>query len=153
MRPVVEADRALLLAIYASTRESELAILTWSDKRKSEFLELQLRFRDAQYRSRYRGASFDVVLSRGEEAGWLYVDRSEPAIHVIDVALLPAYRGRGLGTALLGDILDEADDAGRSVTLSVEGQNSVRSLYERLGFRRAVDAGVYTRMEREPAST
>lgn len=154
MRPAVEADRALLLAIYASTRENELAVLTWSDERKSEFLELQFRFHDAQYRSRYPDASFDVVVSHRQGAGRLYVDRSRSAaIHVIDIALLPAHRESGLGTALLGDILSEADAAARRVTLSVEGENRARSLYDRLGFRAVEDTGVYVLMERAAKSS
>ncbi len=150
LRPAVDADREVLLAIYTSTRESELAILAWSEERKREFLELQSRFQDLQYRSRYPDAAFDVVVSRGRAAGRLYVDRSGPGIHVIDVALLPAHRGSGLGTALLEVIVSEADATGRTLTLSVEGQNRVRSLYERLGFRAVEETGVYVRMERDP---
>lgn len=89
-------------------------------------------------------------MSRGQAAGRLYVDRSGPGIHVIDVALLPAHRGSGLGTALLKDIVSEADATVRTLTLSVEGQNRVRSLYERLGFRAVEETGVYVRMERDP---
>lgn len=55
LRPAVDADREVLLAIYTSTRENELAILAWSEERKREFLELQSRFQDVQYRSRYPG--------------------------------------------------------------------------------------------------
>jgi ribosomal protein S18 acetylase RimI-like enzyme len=152
LRAAVDADRDFLAAVYASTRQDELALVSWSEAKKREYLELQCRLQETQYQSRYAGASFDVVMSRGEGVGRLYVDRSTPKIHIIDIALLLAHRGSGLGTAILSDVLREADAAGRAVTLSVEGRNRARSLYERLGFCPFEDTGVYVRMERVPGS-
>ena len=54
---------------------------------------------------------------------------------MIDIALLPDHRGRGIGARLLRDVLHEATAAGLPVRLSVERSNPARSLYERLGFR------------------
>ena len=59
----------------------------------------------------------------------------------MDIALLPEYRGRGIGTALLEELLVEADATGRRVTIHVERFNPARRLYERLGFVEAGDPG------------
>ena len=60
------------------------------------------------------------------------------------------YRGGGIGTRLLHELLDEADAAGTSVTIHVERLNPALRLYERLGFSLAEDKGVYLFLERLP---
>src|SRR5207244_12709415 len=96
----------------------------------------------------YGDASFDVILVDGEPAGRLYVHRGPSEIRIVDVALLPEQRGSGGGTRLLGDLLAEADEASKSVTIHVERMNPALRLYERLGFALAEDKGVYLFLER-----
>lgn len=71
-------------------------------------------------------------------------------MHVIDVALLQAWRGHGIGSSLLGELLAEASAAGRPVSLHVERENPAQCLYQRLGFRVLRDEGVYLRMDWRP---
>lgn len=65
-------------------------------------------------------------------AFWLVFDE----IHINNVALRPALRNRGLGTALMHRIMHEARQLGaRRATLEVRASNvGARRLYERLGF-------------------
>jgi ribosomal protein S18 acetylase RimI-like enzyme len=111
---------------------------------------------DAQatwYAAHYEGATFDVVVVEGEPAGRLYVHRGEREIRIVDIALLPEYRGRGVGTSLLGKLLAEADLAGKSVTIHVERLNPALQLYQQLGFSLAEDKGVYLFLERPARPT
>jgi [ribosomal protein S18]-alanine N-acetyltransferase len=65
-------------------------------------------------------------------AFWLVLDE----IHINNVAILPALRGRGIGTQLMRRVFDEARRMGaRRATLEVRASNEgARRLYERLGF-------------------
>jgi ribosomal protein S18 acetylase RimI-like enzyme len=74
-------------------------------------------------------------------------DRSGSEIEIIDIALLPEYRGRGIGRMLIEEILAEGKLSGRSVTIFVEHFNSARRLYDRLGFRHVDTNGVYHLMK------
>jgi ribosomal protein S18 acetylase RimI-like enzyme len=74
-----------------------------------------------------------------------------PISRIVDIALLPEQRGKGIGTALLRDLLAEADGTGKRVTIHVERLNPALRLYERLGFRVA-EEGVYLFLERPPAT-
>lgn len=134
LRPVVDHDRAFLLRVYASTRAEELAPVPWSDADKAAFLAQQFDAQHAAYHASYPHASFDVVVVDGEPAGRLYVDRRPGDIRIVDVALLPSFRGRGIGTALLQAVQAEAVALGRRVSIHVERFNPARALYERLGF-------------------
>src|SRR5205814_7139129 len=108
LRPSGAEDRDFLLRVYASTREEELRLVDWSDEQKAVFVQQQFAAQDAYYREHYDPATFDVIEVDGEPAGRLYVARREDEIRIMDIALLPEYRGRGIGTALIRALLDEA---------------------------------------------
>jgi ribosomal protein S18 acetylase RimI-like enzyme len=152
LRPVEPGDEELLFQIYASTRAEELAVVPWDDAQKHAFMRAQFDAQDRWYREHYAGASFDVVVIGGEPAGRLYVYRGEAEIRIVDIALLPDRRGDGVGSALLRDLIAEADAAGKRVTIHVERFNPALRLYERLGFSVAEDKGVYLLLERLPAT-
>jgi ribosomal protein S18 acetylase RimI-like enzyme len=148
LRPVEPADREFLLRLYASMREDELWQVDWPPEQKSAFLEQQFTAQDIHYRERYPGATLDVVEIGGEAAGRLYVARWEREIRVMDIALLPEFRGRGIGTRLLRRIMEEGEGTGCAVSIHVERMNPALSLYGRLGFRLREDKGVYLLLER-----
>ena len=82
------------------------------------------------------GASWLRLLT-GEAKGYGYVDEETPEIAI---AVLPNYRGRGLGERMLRELLGVAAGRYESVSLSVRAENPARRLYERIGFR-AVGGG------------
>ena len=151
LRPVRSSDREFLLAVYASTREAELALVDWSDEQKDAFVRHQFEAQTAHYLEHYTGASFKVIEVDGEPAGRLYVARWEDEIRVMDIALLPEHRGTGIGTRLLRDLLDEAEASGKKVTVHVELNNPALRLYQRLGFRPVAERGVYLLLETRPS--
>jgi ribosomal protein S18 acetylase RimI-like enzyme len=150
LRPVTPADRELLLAIYASTRIDELAVTGWTQDVKDAFLAQQFAAQDAHYHRHYPDASYEVILVGGEPAGRLYVHRGADEFLLVDIALLPAFRGQGVGTAALRAVLAEADAAAKPIIVHVEHTNRARSLYERHGFEQVADQGVYLLLRRQP---
>ena len=126
--------------------------MPWDDAQKDAFLRAQFDAQDQWYREHYSRATFEVVTVDGEPAGRLYVHRGAEEIRIVDIAFLPEQRGTGVGTALLRDLLAEADAAGKRVTIHVERFNPALRLYERLGFRVAEDKGVYLLLEQQPAT-
>jgi ribosomal protein S18 acetylase RimI-like enzyme len=147
LRPIAADDMGLLYRVYASTREEELAQVEWSVEQKAAFLQMQFDAQHRYYQANYPGAQFQVILLNGQPAGRLYLDRREAEIRIVDIALLPEYRRRGIGSALLHDILAEGERTDLPVTIHVERFNPALALYERLGFRTVEDRGVYYFME------
>ena len=146
LRRAEEADRPFLVELYASIREPELAHVPWDGAQKRAFVEHQFAAQDAHYRQHYPGATLDVVQVDGAPAGRLYVHRGTTDIRIMDIALAPAFRGRGIGTELLRDLMREARQSGRRLSIHVEQNNPARRLYERLGFQPAGEHGVYVLM-------
>jgi ribosomal protein S18 acetylase RimI-like enzyme len=147
---VSDADREFLLRVYASTREHELASLAWSDQQRAQFLAMQFDVQDRSWRQQRPGACFDVVLIDGVPAGRLYVDRTPEEIVIVDIALLPEFCGRGIGSELLRSLLDEADASALPLRLHVAAGNPALRLYRRLGFVHVAEDGVYILMQWRP---
>lgn len=108
---------------------------------------------DEHYRA-YDDASFSVIEVDGAPAGRLYVARWPAEIRIMEIALLEPFRGRGVGTALLRSLIEEADASARALSIHVEVDNPARSLYERLGFAPAAEQAfaMYVLLVRPPAS-
>jgi len=145
-RRIVDADLAFLARLYASTRTSELAAFPWSEAEKAGFLDMQFRAQHAHYQAQHPDADWLVVMQAGVDIGRLYIERRPGQHGIIDIAFLPEHRGRGVGTALMRDLLDEAAEAGKAVALHVEKFNPAMRLYRRLGFVTEEDKGVYDLM-------
>ena len=150
-RPIRSDDDSFLYELYASTREDELAPLDWDSRQKEQFLMQQFNAQHEFYQTHFSDADFLVVLLKGEPIGRLYVHRSEDEIRLRDIALLPAFRGAGIGSMMIEAMLEEAVEAGKPVRIHVERFNRALRLYERLGFSRIGDNGVYYLMEWSPA--
>ena len=142
-RPIHADDRDFLSALYASTREEELRPVPWPDEAKRAFLASQFELQHTHYHRAYPDADFLLILDAGEPVGRVYIHRALHELSLIEISLIEARRCRGLGSALLGEILDEARATGHAVTLHVEPDNPAKHLYARLGFTLVENQGVY----------
>jgi ribosomal protein S18 acetylase RimI-like enzyme len=152
LRAVGVADESFLQRVYAGTREDELSSTDWDEPTRATFLSLQYRAQAQHYRMHWPGAEHAVIVAIDaaglrHDAGRLWLDRRADTLHVLDIALLPAWRRLGIGGSCLRQLMAQAQAAGRTVSIYVEAGNPARHLYERLGFR-AVGApeGVHQRM-------
>lgn len=145
-RPITDADLPFLARVYASTRAEELDVTDWSDEHKAAFLEAQFQAQHAHYQRYYPSADWLVTMRGGEDIGRLYLERWPTQHRIIDIAFLPEHRGKGLGEALLRDLMDEAAACGKAVSIHVEKFNPAMRLYRRLGFATVEDKGVYDLM-------
>jgi ribosomal protein S18 acetylase RimI-like enzyme len=152
-RSIAPDDHPFLSRLYASTRREEVAQTGWDLAEQDRFLQMQFVAQHNFYMEQFSAAEFHIVELHGQPIGRLYVDRREDEIRIIDIALLPEHRNRGIGSALLKDILTEADAADLPVRIHVERNNPALGLYRRLGFRKIDDQGVYLLMECPPNKT
>lgn len=145
-RAIIDADLPFLARLYASTRADELAVTPWSDEQKASFLDMQFHAQHAHYQQHYPDSDWLVTMRDGDDIGRLYIERSPTQHNIIDIAFLPEHRGKGLGEALLRDVMDEAAARGKPVSIYVEKFNPAMRLYRRLGFKTEEDKGVYDLM-------
>ena len=150
LRPFRSEDESLWYEIYASTRADEMALVDWSADQQQSFLQMQYNAQRAYYQMQFPEAQYSVIERAGEQIGRLIVDRAPDRILLIDIALLPEQREQGIGTSLIRDLMIEAEQTSKPLRLHVEFFNRALRLYERLGFSKIGEVGVYFEMEWRP---
>lgn len=145
-RPETDDDLDFLFALYASTREEEMKIVPWTAEQKDGFLRQQFGAQRTHYRGNYRDADYRIILRDGVAIGRLYLHQMPGDLRIMDIALVPAARGGGLGSALLREILEAAGERGDTVSIHVEQYNPAYRLYRRLGFVDVEQNGPYMLM-------
>jgi ribosomal protein S18 acetylase RimI-like enzyme len=150
LRPAQNDDTAFQLAVYASTRAAELKFVDWGPEQAQAFVQSQFDAQTLHYARFYPQAETSIILNDGTPIGRIIIDRSGSTFLLMDIALLPEYCGRGIGTRLIEDIKMEAEQAGKPLRLHVETFNQAQRLYNRLGFKVIAEEGIYLEMEWRP---
>jgi len=153
LRPVSKEDDQFLLSVYASTRAEELSQAEWAEGQKEIFLRWQFDMQRKEYETRFPDAVYHVILVDEHPAGRIWVGRDDEQIRLLDIALLPQFQNRGVGTALLRRLIDQATDEGKVLRhMVLVLNNDAHRFYERLGFEVIDDFGAYKHMEWRPKS-
>ena len=141
-RPMAPDDDSFLLALEADR---------WGADPADPLAGLQFRARQQGYRLQFPDGDDSLVVVDGQPAGRLLVAPRATAHHLVDIALLRRYRGRGVGTGLVGDVQSAAAAAGVAVELTVPaGDERLAGWYRRLGFLPVASGPVHTRMSWSP---
>jgi GNAT superfamily N-acetyltransferase len=147
---MTEGDLPFMAALYAATREQEVAASGWPEDMQRQFLAQQFGAQHHHYITYYPDAEWLVVERSGAAIGRLYVEEWRREFRIVDIALVPAEQRRGIGAAILRDTLDWATGHGKAVSIHVEKNNPAMHLYRRLGFETVEDKGVYDLLEWRP---
>jgi len=152
LRTARSEDDDFLYRLYASTRQEELALCGWDAAQQSAFLGMQFRAQRHGYAADYPDADHRLILADGEPVGRLIVHKTETDVRLVDIAVLSDYRGRGLGTGVLRDLLAECQASGKPLHLQVAKGNRAIHLYQRLGFSMNGEDELFYRMrwDRDP---
>lgn len=148
LRPVGPDDDEFLLSVYASTRSEEMALVPWTDEQRELFIRSQFSAQLDHYNKKYPTANHDVILSNGRQVGRLYVARLDQEIRIVDITVLPTERSVGIGSYLIGQLLDEAGRSEKVTRIYVEEFNPSLSLFQRLGFSLKEQHGIHLLLER-----
>lgn len=136
-RDAVPADQAFAERLYLATMRPLLTELrAWDGP------AVRHRFREM-----YLQQEVTILLEGRKRIGWMQVTEQPDRLFLNQIHLIPAARGRGIGTKVLRDLLLRASRNRQSVTLWVVKNNPARTLYERLGFRITAEEDVKLRME------
>jgi ribosomal protein S18 acetylase RimI-like enzyme len=132
LRPAEQDDRDFLASLFRSTRP-ELAMLPAG--LAAPLLDQQQRLQEAGYRAAFPQARELIIECGGESAGRLLLAESPGEMRIVDVAVAPSLRGRGLATTVLRSLQAGARESGQQLVLSVAHDNTLaRHLYLKLGF-------------------
>jgi ribosomal protein S18 acetylase RimI-like enzyme len=146
------ADEPFLFSLFAADKAAEFSPLGWSSEQLQSLLEMQFRARQQAWALTYPAAVDSILrLQDGSAIGRSLVDRQANCYRLVDLAILPAYRNRGIGAWALSSAQKLAASESVPLRLRVARANPAVRLYQRLGFRKASEEELAFEMEWEIA--
>jgi ribosomal protein S18 acetylase RimI-like enzyme len=151
LRPETEGDLAFRFALFCRSRPPEWDQVFLPVEQLTQVMNQQFWAQTQTYLTRFPEGRFDIVELDGRPIGRIVVNRTEDRIHLVDQAIAPDQRNRGLGTAIMRSLMDEAAASGRLMSLKVSNANDpCMRLYSRLGFEVLEETLEYIDMEWRP---
>ena len=144
LRPAQPDDEAFLATVYGSTREQELAMVPWTAEQREAFIRFQYTAQLTHYQTEYPQAEHSVIMLGDSRVGRIYLDRRENEFRILDITLLPQHRGLGIGTPIIRRVMEEAAQAGKSVSINLDSFSQSQRLFERLEFKPTDTTGFHT---------
>ena len=149
LREATDDDEKFLEDLYATSRDFDMVHAPWTDLQKRVFLDSQGRLQREHYAKFFPRSQQHIILVDNEPAGRLYVDRTPNEIHLMDICLLPEYRGKSIGQALLDDLIAESQQTGIRIWCTVSLLNhGSQKFFKRNGFAVIKEEGPNVEFER-----
>ena len=149
LRPEREDDRDFRYRLFCDSREPEFALL--APAAFAQLMTQQFHAQTLSYLGLFPQARFDIIELSREPIGRIVVDRPGTVVHLVDQAIVPPWRGRGVGTAIVRALMDEARASGVPVRVEVASETDpALRLYRRLGFAPVETASLFLRLEWRP---
>lgn len=146
LRQAQIGDQDFFTVLYDANR-MDLRLLPLPAEVLEALILSQQQGQAAAYRATYPRADYLVLENNGVPIGRVVLDRASDRIHLVDLALLPEWQGRGCATTLLRRLQSEAARQGLPLTLKVQATNTrAIALYQRLGFVAIDDDPVFPAM-------
>ena len=148
LRPEEPGDQAFRFRLFCDSRLPEWNRVYLEPAVREAIMRQQFEAQTETYAQRFPRARFDIIELAGEPIGRIVVNRPGTWVHIVDHAIVPSLRNRGLGTAIMRALMDEAAAAGLPVRLKVADANDPSlKLYVRLGFTPIETAPFYIELE------
>jgi ribosomal protein S18 acetylase RimI-like enzyme len=125
-RPAVAADDEFCFQLHkAAMGEYVAATWGWDEQVQREF-----------HARAFNPGRWQIITLGGADIGMIDVEYRSGEIYLARIEIHPDHQGRGIGTRLIGALIDEARQNGLDVVLTVLTVNRrARGLYRRLGMR------------------
>jgi ribosomal protein S18 acetylase RimI-like enzyme len=148
LRPERDSDRDFRYALFCDSRLPEWEPVRLQPALFEQLMQHQFHAQTVSYLNFFPKARFDIIELGAAPIGRIVVDRPGAMVHIVDQAIVPQMRNRGIGTAIMRNLMAEARAAGMPVRLKVASTNdpSMR-LYARLGFAPIQEIPAYIEME------
>lgn len=150
VRPVTGGDTEFLFRVYASTRE-DFNLLPVDAAQKETLLRMQFTAQLQTFQSQFRDTGNSIVLLDEQPVARLWVDENAEEVRIVDFAVLPEFRNRGIGSQVVKSVMDRASRTGKPLRHRVMKTNH-NAIQFQLGMGYAItgDDGLYLSMEWRP---
>ena len=141
IRKARASDSEFVFAVKeAAYREYVEQVWGWDDSYQQE-----------RHNKEFASYDFHIIQFRETDVGFFITSSISDTLKVNQIFIFPEYQGKGIGSACMTRIIDDANLEHRSVVLQVLKVNTRGiALYKRLGFKIVGEDSIYFQMEKLP---
>ncbi len=149
IRPATDRDEPFLKQVHEAARlwEFEVLLQTGQEELYHKVVAQQYRSQLQSYEADFPQAHYAVIQWTDRPIGRLYLNYREDEVRVLDIGILPEYRGHGIGEIVLKGICIEAGLRRVPVRLHVHYLSRARAFYQSVGFRQTAEVLPHIAME------
>ncbi len=134
LRPMMASDKVFVDDLYRSTRD-DLRLIDAKEDFIDELIESQRHAQTQGYGETFPNAMYFIAEHHTESVGRVVLDFGHNEVRVVDIALIPAARGKGFGGQIIQSVQLVASKVMAPVSLTVRFDHLIaKQLYARLGF-------------------
>ena len=138
LRNATKKDYSFLYTLHKATM-GEYVEKTWGWDEK---------FQQTHFIKYFDPESLQIVVAATTDIGCVSVTEKGGHVFLHKIEILPAYQNRGVGTVLIRNIVEQAENENKPVFLQVMKINErAKALYERLGFSVYGETATHYQME------
>jgi ribosomal protein S18 acetylase RimI-like enzyme len=151
VRPALPQDEIFLYELYSAVRGPEFATAPITATQKEHLIRMQFHAQTSAYTQMFPNSCYHLVLLDGKPVGRLWVSQGEREFQLVDIAVHPNLQSKGVGTALIQRLQQEATKARLPIHCCVSRFNpgSLR-FHRRLGFSIAREDQMHYYLEWRP---
>lgn len=123
-RPALKSDLNFLLGLRIQTMNLHLIASSLPVSDEAHLQRIEYQFKHAT-----------IIEINKRAIGLLKVHRQANNIELIQIQVAPSFQGKGIGRRILNDLINEAIESEKSITLSVLKTNQAKNLYLSVGFK------------------
>ena len=136
VRPALPQDEIFMYELYSAIRSLEFACMPVTPDQREHLIRMQFQGQLAAYTQAYPNSCYHIVLLDGKPVGRLWVSQTQGEFHLVDIGLHPEQQRKGIGSALIQRLQQEAAALGLSITSTVSRFNPGSfQFHQSLGFR------------------
>jgi ribosomal protein S18 acetylase RimI-like enzyme len=151
LRPETDAERDFCFQLFRDSRPLETFLAHLPAELRVHLMRDQFNAQTQGYRAQAPDAAFSIIEHAGAAIGRIVLDRVRNAISIMDLAIVPAQRSRGFGSAIMRNLIQEGQATGMPVCLTAAVDNTAAlRLYTRLGFAVTAQTPAYVGLVRYP---
>ncbi len=126
LRPATLEDTAFAQEVHRAAYHDvvERQFGDWDDEMQTGF-----------FQTAWDHPGFQIILYQNQPCGYFRQESLSDGIKIHEIALLPAFQGKGVGSTILKRVQEQAQHSRLPVQLQVLKANHAAKLYERLGFK------------------
>ncbi|WP_223585050.1 GNAT family N-acetyltransferase [Sphingobacterium sp. GVS05A] len=123
-RPALKSDQEFLLDLRIQTMNAHLTASSLPVSDEAHLQRINYQFEQA------------LIIEIDKRAiGLLKIVRQADNIELIQIQIAVTYQGKGIGRRILNDLIEEAIESEKTITLSVLKTNKAKNLYSNVGFK------------------